>query len=148
MGIFKQSRPPSGPANRRADPLHDDAPPSVAEGRIESAVDRAVRDGLLNDVAGKGRPLPDEYLDSRAGEFLARKILREQGFVPDWAVWLQAVDAADQRIEDLLADGRVDAARAVLSERNQLVAKANRAAPSPVLQRGPRSLEAYRRPTR
>lgn len=143
MGIFKRQPPVVRPASRR-----EDLPPSVVEGRIESVLDQAVRTGALDDVAGKGAPLSAEYLREGEGEggFLMAKILKEQGFVPDWAVIGQAVDRADERLTQLVAEGRDADARELLDQRNQLVKKFNAAVPSPVLQRGLRRLAFYRRP--
>ncbi len=139
MGIFKRQPPPARPAS-----LREDLPPSVGEGRIESVLDQAVRTGALDDVAGKGAPLSAEYLREGEGGFLMAKILKEQGFVPDWAVIGQAVDAADERLTQLVAEGRDGEAQELLGQRNQLVKKLNAAVPSPVLQRGQRRLASYR----
>ena len=135
MGIFKHQPPPA--------PVREDAPASVVDGRVESALDQAVRTGMLDDVAGKGAPLPPEYLREDGGGFLMNKILKEQGFVPDWALWGQAVDHADARLAELVAAGRHDEASALLADRNQLVRTLNVHVPSPLLQRGVRRLASY-----
>lgn len=139
MGIFKRQRPTAQPAAVR-----EDLPPSIVDGRIESVLDQAVRSGALADVAGKGAPLAPEYLRDGEGGFLMNKILKEQGFVPDWAVLGQAVDLADERLGRLVAEGRDADAAVLLAERNQLVRKLNAQVPSPLLQRGVRRLDFFR----
>ena len=139
MGIFKRHPPAVKPTAVR-----ENLPLSIVNGRIESALDEAVRMGALDDVSGKGAPLPPEYLEDGQGGFLMNKVLKEQGFVPDWAVLGQAVDLADERLGELLAAGRDEDATVLLAQRNQLVRKLNAQAPSPLLQRGLRRLDFFR----
>lgn len=142
MGIFKQSKP---------ERVSKKAPAKLAEedgvlgedGRIESQIDRAMRLGELSDVAGKGKPLSEEYLAADA-QFLANKILKEQGFVPEWALMAQNIDRLDERIRDALGQHAPDRATALLEERNALVRRFNLKVPAPGLQRGLRDLSRYR----
>lgn len=139
MGIFKRQAP-----TRNAAAVREDLPPSIVDGRIESVLDQAVRTGALDDVSGKGAPLPSDYLRDGEGGFLMNKILKEQGFAPDWAVLGQAVDQADERLGRLVAEGRDEDAATLLTERNQLVRKLNAQVPSSLLQRGVRRLDFFR----
>lgn len=140
MGIFKR-RPP---AVKPPVAVREDLPPSVVDGRIESVLDQAVRTGALDDVSGKGAPLSADYLRDGDGGFLMNKLVKDQGFVPDWAVLGQAIDQADDRLRRLVAEGRDEEAAGLLAERNQLVRKVNAQVPSPLLQRGVRRLAFFR----
>ncbi len=134
MGIFKphkQAPTPPKSSHREA--------PMPGDGRIESAIERAMREGAFDDLPGKGRPLDADYLKS-GPDFLIQKILKEQGFVPDWAWLLQAVDRLDEAADALRAAGTdaqtTSLVTKVVSLRNDLVRTLNRRVPSAALQRG------------
>ncbi len=134
MGIFKPRR--EKPSQPKAVPESVPAPP---DGRIESAIDQAMREGEFEHLPGMGKPLDPEYL--KAGpDFLVQKILKEQGFVPDWARLLQAVDRLDEAADALRAsalDSTTESlVAAVLIVRNDIVRALNRRVPSAALQRG------------
>ena len=135
MGIFKARKVPD--PSRRPQPTTED--PRPADGRIESAIDRAMREGQFENLPGKGRPLDDEYLKS-GPDFLMQKILKEQGFVPEWARLLQALDRIEEALKALREAGS-DAETRRLRQglalfRNDLVRTLNNRVPSPALQRG------------
>ena len=139
MGIVKRPLPAVKPAAVR-----EDRPVSIVNGQMESTLDAAVRTGALDNVSGKGAPLPPDYLQNGQGGFLMNKILKEQGFLPDWAVLAQAVDLADERLGERVAAGRDEDAAVLRAQRNALGRKLHAQVPSPILQRGRRRLDWFR----
>ena len=138
MGLFKRRGPVVAAKNTEVDD------PGLPEGRIESAIDRAMRAGEFDNLPGKGSPLPDAYLKA-GSDFLVQKILKEQGFVPVWAHLLQTVDHLDACaaiLGEAIQDDEIRQLRVeVLTTRNTVVRALNRQAPSPALQRGLRDPE-------
>jgi hypothetical protein len=135
MGIFKPRRPgdPEPFAVQKAKAMEPDPRP-VREERIESAIDRAMRLGAFDDLPGKGRPLPEDYLRADA-EYLGWKIARDQGYVPEWVELARAVDELDAMLDgkrETPKEGRA----ALVARRNALVRRLNQKVPSPYLQKG------------
>lgn len=141
MGIFKRSQREDDGRVARAK-LADTDGVLGEDGRIESAIDSAMRRGELSEVAGKGKPLSEDYLAADA-EFLAHKILKEQGFIPEWARLAQDIDALDESIRAALQSRQHDRASILLGQRNALVRQFNVKVPVPTLQRGLRDLSRY-----
>jgi hypothetical protein len=135
MGIFK--------SRKQANPWRQATPetpfPRPADGRIESAIVRALREGQLENLPGQGQPLDDTDLTS-GSEFLMQKILKDQGFAPEWARLLQAVEQvedAQAALKEAGSDDDVRRLRETLAHfRNDLVRTLNQRVPSPALQKG------------
>lgn len=135
MGIFKPRKGSNPGRNETPEP----SSPRPVDGRIESAIDRAMREGQFENLPGQGQPLDDAYLKS-GSEFLMQKILKDQGFVPEWGRLLQAVEHvedAQAALKDAGSDDDVRRLRDALARfRNDLVRTLNPRVPSPALQKG------------
>jgi hypothetical protein len=134
MGIFKDRQGP--PAPRRGAP--DDSrrrpgppPPHV----IESAVDAAIRNGEFDNLAGRGKPLPDQYLNGDP-DYFAHKLLKDQGFVPEWVELGRTVDTLEDELAAAVAAERWDAVDELLRRRNDAVRRFNAKVPFGWQQRG------------
>jgi hypothetical protein len=132
VGIFKDRKP----SDARVPPSEPRRRGRVKSPReIQSAIDEAMERGEFDNLPGRGQALSAEYLNPDPA-FLAQKLLKDHGFVPEWAELGRQIDELDARIAALDAKGPDEARAALVAERNQLVRRYNLKVPFGWQQKG------------
>lgn len=82
--------------------------------RVDSLVDQQIRaaqeEGKFNNLPGYGKPLPkDQGYDLDAGSWMANRVLKQSGFVPDWVELRKEIAAERDQVKQALEDYREQA---------------------------------------
>jgi hypothetical protein len=133
MGIFKDRRPPDPPVTPKPSPTGARRLPS--RGEIESAIDEAMRTGQFDNLPGHGKPFDPAYLNGDP-DYFAEKLLKDQGFVPEWLRLGRALDQLEDELEAAFRANEAARLHILLERRNDAARRFNQKAPMAWQQRG------------